>query len=62
MQVTDPVCGMRLEHTKAAATEAADGQTLYFCSPSCHGKYKADPARYAGKASPAGKGHGAKGC
>lgn len=62
MQVTDPVCGMKLESTKAAATESVQGQTLYFCSTSCHDKYQADPGRYLRKKSPACEGRGAHGC
>lgn len=62
MQVTDPVCGMKLESTKAAASEVVQGGTLFFCSAACHGKYQANPARYARQAEPQGKGHGARGC
>ena len=37
MQVTDPVCGMQIESSKAAARETVQGQTYYFCSSACHG-------------------------
>ena len=50
MQVTDPVCGMMLDSAKAAATEDYQDQTLYFCSTSCHDKYRANPAQYVKKA------------
>ncbi len=44
--VTDPVCGMTIEETKAAATEEYQGTTLYFCSDSCHSKFQANPTQY----------------
>lgn len=62
MQVTDPVCGMPIESTKAAATEVVQAQTYYFCSPSCHDKFRAAPERYVTKQDGAGKGHGSRGC
>lgn len=62
MQVNDPVCGMQLDTSKAAATEVAGGQTLFFCSAKCHEKYRADPARYLKKAPAGEKGPGARGC
>lgn len=55
MQVTDPVCGMPIDSAKAAATEVAGGQTLYFCSASCHEKFRAAPDRYAKNAGAAAK-------
>ena len=46
MQQTDPVCGMQVEpHNAAASTEYA-GQTYYFCSVHCHGKFTSDPQHY----------------
>lgn len=47
MQVTDPVCGMQIDSGKAAAREAVQGQDYYFCSDSCHARFKAEPDRYA---------------
>jgi len=61
MQVTDPVCGMSIDSAKAAAQEAVAGQTYYFCSDSCHSKFRADPARYTAKEH-GGKGHGSHRC
>jgi Cu+-exporting ATPase len=55
MQVTDPVCGMALDSGKAAATETRQGQTYYFCSASCHAKFRAAPDRYATKSGAAAK-------
>lgn len=57
IQVADPVCGMPLDSAKAAATEAVQGQTYYFCSASCHDKFRAAPDRYAKKSGTA-KSHG----
>lgn len=56
MQVTDPVCGMQIDSTKAAASETVQGQAYYFCSSSCHSKFQANPDRYV-KKEQAGKGH-----
>ncbi len=61
MQVTDPVCGMPIESTKAAATEVVKENTYYFCSPSCHEKFQAAPERYVKEQAGAGKKHG-EGC
>ena len=44
--VTDPVCGMKVDPAKAAGHFDFDGQTYYFCNPSCETKFKADPERY----------------
>src|SRR5262245_43833532 len=49
-QAIDPVCGMSVDPGKAKATAVHDGQTFYFCCPSCAGKFKADPDRYLKKA------------
>jgi hypothetical protein len=42
----DPVCGMPVEPTLAAAQVDLSGQTLYFCSPQCHDRFVQDPERY----------------
>jgi len=46
-QVTDPVCGMRIDPTSAAASTEHDGRTYYFCSTHCANQFQADPATYA---------------
>ena len=46
MQVTDPVCHMAIDSEQAAAREFWNGQTFYFCSKSCHEKFRATPDRY----------------
>lgn len=56
--VTDPVCGMEVDPSKAAASALHNGMTYSFCSHGCAVKFKADPERYAGpkgKTPPAGK-------
>ncbi len=41
--VQDPVCGMSIELTAAAAKTEHAGTTYYFCSLSCQEKFTADP-------------------
>jgi len=42
----DPVCGMSVDPATAKASSTHDGQTFYFCCPSCLQKFQADPTRY----------------
>ena len=42
----DPVCGMQVEKELAPATARSGGQTIYFCSDRCRGRFAADPARF----------------
>nr|WP_181716046.1 heavy metal translocating P-type ATPase [Cryobacterium sp.]QJS06322.1 copper or silver-translocating P-type ATPase [Cryobacterium sp.] len=44
--VTDPVCGMKIDPTMAAATREHEGTTFYFCSTGCADTFDADPHRY----------------
>lgn len=44
--VTDPVCGMNIDPTTAAATREHDGTTFYFCSTGCADTFDADPHHY----------------
>ncbi|MGA8431171.1 MAG: HAD-IC family P-type ATPase [Candidatus Sulfotelmatobacter sp.] len=48
----DPVCGMKVNPATANHASELDGETFYFCSPSCQEKFRASPERYQGK-SPA---------
>ncbi len=48
-KVTDPVCGMRLEPSKAAAESNYQGQTYYFCSQEDKRKFDAHPQKYTDK-------------
>jgi Cu+-exporting ATPase len=42
----DPVCGMKVDPAKAAATVEQDGTRYFFCSQGCATKFKAEPAKY----------------
>ncbi|WP_289019561.1 heavy metal translocating P-type ATPase [uncultured Ornithinimicrobium sp.] len=44
--VTDPVCGMSIDPTTAAATREHDGTTFHFCSGHCATTFDTDPHRY----------------
>lgn len=43
---TDPVCGMKIDPTRAAATREHEGTTFSFCSTGCADTFDADPHRY----------------
>jgi P-type Cu+ transporter len=47
----DPVCGMTVDPATAAGKFDYEGQTYYFCSPRCLGRFTADPQAYLNKAS-----------
>lgn len=49
MEVTDPVCGMRMDSKEAHADEMRSGRNYYFCSIRCHRLFKADPGKFAAK-------------
>jgi uncharacterized protein len=42
---TDPVCGMKVDRSKALTAEHA-GRTHYFCSEHCRSQFQADPDAY----------------
>jgi Cu+-exporting ATPase len=42
----DPVCGMTVDQANAPATLVHEGQSYFFCCPSCLMKFQADPAKY----------------
>ena len=44
--VTDPVCGMEVEETKAAATSVYQGTTYYFCAQACKRAFEKAPEKY----------------
>jgi len=56
----DPVCGMTVDPSKAAATSVYHGQTYCFCAPACKKAFDKEPGKYASSPEPAGghKGHG----
>jgi Cu+-exporting ATPase len=43
----DPVCGMTVDETNAAATASYQGQMYYFCSAGCKATFEKAPAQYA---------------
>jgi P-type Cu+ transporter len=45
-EVVDPVCGMTIDPADAAGHTEHEGQTYYFCNPSCLERFEADPGRY----------------
>ena len=48
----DPVCGMTVNPSKAAASVSHLGKTYLFCSTHCQHKFVADPAEYVGNVVP----------
>lgn len=44
--VTDPVCGMTVEPSSAAAAWDHEGTTYYFCSVGCMERFRADPQHF----------------
>lgn len=42
----DPVCGMKVEGNKAAATATYKGTTYYFCSTGCKTTFENKPEKY----------------
>lgn len=47
-QVTDPVCGMKVDPSVAEHAVDHRGEQFYFCSAGCKGKFLADPGQYTG--------------
>jgi uncharacterized membrane protein YraQ (UPF0718 family)/YHS domain-containing protein len=45
--VTDPVCGMAVDPSRAIV-ENHDGVPVHFCSEECRAQFRADPQRYCG--------------
>ncbi len=46
--VTDPVCGMKLDSSQAAAQLTYEGATYYFCSQDCRQTFEKNPKQYVG--------------
>jgi len=44
--MTDPVCGMAVEPSTAAAAWEHDGTTYFFCSVGCQERFRTDPERF----------------
>jgi YHS domain-containing protein len=49
--VTDPVCGMKIDSSQAAAQTTYEGQAYYFCSTDCRDTFEQSPRDYVGNAS-----------
>ena len=47
--VTDPVCGMRVDESRAPARSEYGGRPVYFCSLGCKIVFDQDPARWLGE-------------
>ncbi len=47
----DPVCGMTVDPATAAATSTFEGQSYYFCAPSCRKAFDKDPASFPAPAN-----------
>lgn len=41
----DPICGMMVDPATAEFKTEQDGQTYYFCSEACKGKFDRKPSR-----------------
>jgi uncharacterized membrane protein YraQ (UPF0718 family)/YHS domain-containing protein len=48
---TDPVCGMKVDRSKAV-TARVEGETYFFCSEHCRSAFEAEPERYLGSHAP----------
>jgi len=46
MAAVDPVCGMRVDEDRAAATAEHAGQRFYFCCAGCRDRFVAEPAAF----------------
>jgi Cu+-exporting ATPase len=53
----DPVCGMTVDPVRTAHRAEHDGRSWFFCSAGCRVKFVAEPARFAGAATPTCCGH-----
>src|SRR5579859_5739834 len=50
----DPVCGMNVDPTKAAAKVLHAGKTYYFCAPGCAKRFEQTPGKYLGHSEKGG--------
>ena len=55
--VRDPVCGMMVDESKAAATYEYKGTTYYFCAPGCKAAFEKDPEKYLSEGPQGHMGH-----
>ena len=54
----DPVCGMEVFMSKAAAISVYHSKTYYFCAPGCKKTFDQEPAKYIGGGGHQMAGHG----
>lgn len=47
--VTDPICGMTVDDTKAEFVSEYEGSKFYFCSAGCKASFNKDPNKYLHK-------------
>lgn len=45
----DPVCGMQVNETSAAAKSERGGKTYYFCGAACQATFDKNPEKYTSK-------------
>jgi len=45
----DPVCGMKVDESKAVAKTGYAGVMYYFCSVDCKMKFEEDPGKHIGQ-------------
>lgn len=50
-EITDPVCGLRVDPREARFTSTYQGKTYYFTDPDCKRMFDEDPAAYVGAGS-----------
>lgn len=50
VEMVDPVCGMTVEPSEAAAAWDHEGRTYYFCSVGCFERFRSDPQGHLDKA------------
>jgi Cu+-exporting ATPase len=46
LMARDPICGMEVDESHAAASLEYKGKSFYFCSLSCYDAFDKDPKRY----------------
>lgn len=54
----DPVCGMAVDETRAAAKAEYRGRTYYFCSAACKARFEKAPDQYVADRQGGGGGTG----
>jgi Cu+-exporting ATPase len=42
----DPVCGMKVKKSEAAAVSEYKGKKYYFCAEACKERFEKDPEKY----------------